>query len=434
MKILYATMQLGRSYSQGTERYVTTLAEAMRGRGHDVAFLAGDPLGLDTPRQLGEGVDDGVLPGPLYAMPTRGWMSVTGMPVRPIVDWLRANCPDLIHIANPAHIGTNLVAAARQLGVPVVITTMDFWWVCPKATLLRPGGELCDGTPGWRTCVQCMAGGHASGAVRTLGRLPEALAPVTLLLYLARAGLRGMSPADMRTWTRRRAHLAGVLNDADYVIFPSRATEGAIRPLIRHERCGVLPYGLPDGWFADPRPPRTGPIDPADMVVGYAGAMLPHKAPHLLLEAVRRLGWTRTRVRLAGAVDDSPYGRQLRRTAEGLNVEFAGQLSPADMRAFIRSLDVLAMTSVWPENLPFIVLEAQAAGVPVVGSRLAGVAEQLGSASLAFEPGSAEGLAEALEFVRAHPAQVRLRQVARLEDVAARTEEIYARVLAGNSM
>ena len=87
-------------------------------------------------------------------------------------------------------------------------------------------------------------------------------------------------------------------------------------------------------------------------------------------------------------------------------VEFLGSVPPGEMPAFLRTLDVLAITSLWPENLPLILLEAQASGVPVVASRLAGVAHQVKDERLLFEPGSAEGLAAALDFVARHPDEI----------------------------
>ena len=67
----------------------------------------------------------------------------------------------------------------------------------------------------------------------------------------------------------------------------------------------------------------------------------------------------------AKAKELRPYAERLKSASEGLNVEFVGRLDPEQMPAFLRGLDVLAITSVWPENCPYVVLETQAAGVAV---------------------------------------------------------------------
>src|SRR5262249_25394300 len=141
----------------------------------------------------------------------------------------------------------------------------------------------------------------------------------------------------------------------------------------------------------------------SELTVGFAGALLPHKGVHILLEAIARLGWKRTRVRLAGPVSDSSYQDVLRAAAIDLNVEFTGTVASAEMPRFLRTLDILVLPSLWPENLPFIMLEAHAGNVPVIASRLAGVKEQIGQENLLFEPGSADALARALEWWRLHP-------------------------------
>lgn len=434
MRILFVTMQYGRSYLQGTERYISTITACLRERGHETAVLAGDPLRLDCRRQgaeaggrasrppeLGELVDP---VSNLFALPARGWMAVQGARPRRLIRCLEKLAPDVVHVTNPAHIGVGIVAACRQLNLPVVISTHDFWWVCPKATLLRADGAVCEGNRPWPECIRCLAGSARPGWLRPLARLPR-MAGLLLGGCGAKALLRGMSPADLPRWMRRQAILSDVLTAADEVVFLSPATEEAIRPLVRHDRCRIIRCGLTPEWFEAPRPRPAGPLRPAELTIGYAGALLPHKGPHVLLEAVRLLGWKETRIVLAGPEEDPAYAARLRELAQGLRVEFAGPIPPARMPAFLRKLDVLAMTSVWPENLPLIVLEAQASGVPVAASRLAGVADQIGDDRLLFEPGSAKGLAAALEFVAGQPQAVRLGSVSTAEEMTAKTEAVY---------
>ena len=68
----------------------------------------------------------------------------------------------------------------------------------------------------------------------------------------------------------------------------------------------------------------------------------------------------------------------------------------------IRKYDALVVPSVWLETGPLVVLEAFAAGVPVIGSRLGGIAEMVrdGVDGILFEAGNIDDLAEILvQFV-----------------------------------
>jgi len=427
MKILFVTMQFGRSYTQGTERYVATLGHCLQQRGHGVRVLAGDPLKLDPAMPLGETVDP---EREILAYPTRGWMAVIGLPPRRLAAWLDRHRPDVVHLNTPAHIGAGVIAACRRLGIPCVVTVHDYWWVCPKGILLRPDGTVCDGTAHWPACVRCIAGDHRRPWVRLLSQLPTILSPLTLALYFARAATRGMSPADMLRWLRRRSVLIRCLNAAEEVIFPSKAIAQGITPLLSHRRWRIIPNGLAHFWFEDPKPSPAQPKKPEELTIGFAGALAPHKAPHLLLEAVRHLGWRQTRIRLAGPASDTGYRQRLRQAAAGLNVEFAGCLSPDQMPAFLRTLDVLAMTSVCPENCPYIVLEAQAAGVPVVASGIGGLPEQIDSDRLLFTPGSSDELARALDHVRRHPESARPARAPTAEAMTDAIETVYRKILA----
>ncbi len=429
MKIVLVTMQLGRAYGQGSERYAETLGSALAEAGHEVSFLAGDPRGLEPARPLGTLVDE---ERRIFAHPTRSWFAVLGTSPARVAAFLRRVRPDLVHVVNPAHVGVGAMLAARRLGIPVVVTAMDFWWVCPRATLLRPGGERCDGTPGWRECVRCIASDHRREELRSLSRHPS-LAPALLATYAAGCVRRGGSPLEALRWLRRRRFLARCLGAADQVIFPSPATRDAIGPYLGHARWQVIPYGLEPRWFSAARRERPQPRDPYELTVGFAGALQPHKGAHVLLAALRRLGWTRTRVRVAGGSDDVAYQERLRRQAEGLHAEFAGVLSRAEMQAFLGTLDVLVVPSLWPENLPYVLLEAQAARVPVVASNVPGIASQVDDPARVFEPGSDEDLARVLARFLERPAREETAPVAHLAEMARATEDVYRRALAAGT-
>jgi glycosyltransferase involved in cell wall biosynthesis len=409
VKILLATMQFGRGYFQGTERYVATLARGLLATGHAVEVLAGDPEQRRPSARLGAVVEEpaaGISGLRLRAYPTRGWMTVRGIPPQELGPLLADIRPDVIHLANPAHIGTGLIEAARHAGCPVVVTVMDYWWVCPKHTLLHYRTGVCDGAVPWQECARCMLAGHA-GRQPLLVRAALAVGPVAAPLFVLGALARGQSAGEARRWLRRRRILLEQLNAVGAVIFPSRTARALLSPSLTRPRVHSIPYGLEARWFAHPAStPQTsaqatpGPRAPAQLTLGYAGALAQHKGVHLLLEALQQLGWRATRVRIAGDGDDPAYQTRLRAAAAGLNVEFLGRVPADDMPAFLASLDALVVPSTWPENLPLIVLEARALGVTVLASRVGGIAELVDDPRCLFDVGSVASLADRLEAWR----------------------------------
>ena len=88
-----------------------------------------------------------------------------------------------------------------------------------------------------------------------------------------------------------------------------------------------------------------------------------------------------------------------------------------DSASAFAALDVAVVPSVQPEPFGCVVIEAMAAGTPVVGSRNGGIAEQIvdGDSGLLFCPGSAEDLAEQLHRLLTDDAfRVRIAEQGRL--------------------
>jgi glycosyltransferase involved in cell wall biosynthesis len=98
--------------------------------------------------------------------------------------------------------------------------------------------------------------------------------------------------------------------------------------------------------------------------------------------------------------------------------------------AALRSASALVLGSRWPENCPMVVIEARAAGCPVVAPRIGGLPEliQEGRDGFLYRPGDGNALAAALRaVVERPPSNVRL-PLSHREQVD-RTIAVYRRVL-----
>ncbi|RMF77322.1 MAG: glycosyltransferase [Planctomycetota bacterium] len=394
MRILFATMQYGRGYTQGTERYLSILTNGLREAGCETTILGGDPDGRGEQTELGAVVSRS--PRVLH-YPSGGWMAVRGLPAEQVLPLLKQLRPDVLHVANPAHIGLGIVEAGQRLRIPVVATVMDYWWVCPKQTLRHFQRGVCDAKVGYRECVRCIADERDESLRRKLANLPVLGAAVLPTVYFARWRSRGVPADEIDRWRNRQTWIAHAMRAADAVICPSRTAREIVAARFDGPRIVSIPYGLEPHWFASraDRSRSSGPMDPANLTIGYAGALAPHKGVHLILDAVGRLRWKQTRVRIAGSGEDAYVGK-LQSLAAGMRVEFVGRVAPEDMPAFMRTCDVMIVPSLWPENLPIAVLEACAAGVPVLASRVGGIVEVLDEPNMTFEAGSSAALAERL--------------------------------------
>jgi glycosyltransferase involved in cell wall biosynthesis len=117
------------------------------------------------------------------------------------------------------------------------------------------------------------------------------------------------------------------------------------------------------------------------------------------IDALRKLSGTSCELKIFGDPEVFPdYTRDLRTRAERLPVRFMGRFERARVADVYAQMDVLVVPSLWLENSPLVIHEAFMAGVPVVGSRIGGIADLVrdGRNGLLFEPGNATDLAAAI--------------------------------------
>jgi glycosyltransferase involved in cell wall biosynthesis len=135
-------------------------------------------------------------------------------------------------------------------------------------------------------------------------------------------------------------------------------------------RIEVIPHGIdPAGFPAAARAPTAGPR----FVIGSLARACPEKGLDLL---VRALPLVRKKhdatLRAAGAVVDAErdYIARCLKTARELGVAeqitWLGQVDRSEKLALLDSIDLFAMPTVFPEAKGIPVIEAMAAGVPVV--------------------------------------------------------------------
>jgi glycosyltransferase involved in cell wall biosynthesis len=139
------------------------------------------------------------------------------------------------------------------------------------------------------------------------------------------------------------------------------------------------------------------------------GRLQPEKGVDVFLRAAALVSARVPSARFV-VVGDGPLRGELEALAGRLGlegrVEFLGYRP--DARELLGGLDVLAVSS-RSDGAPLVVLEALTAGVPVVGSAVGGIPDQIrhGREGLLVPPGDPHALADALAALVAEPARAR---------------------------
>ncbi len=137
------------------------------------------------------------------------------------------------------------------------------------------------------------------------------------------------------------------------------------------------------------------------------GRMASVKGMPVLLDAIKQLHIEHPDLTLT-VVGDGPERKAFEQHAETLGissaVNFVGYQSQAQVRERLSETDVFVLPS-FAEGVPVVLMEAMAAGVPPVTTRIAGVAELIdnGASGLLVPPGDGASLAEAISSLLNDP-------------------------------
>jgi len=414
----------------GTEKYVRSLAAELREAGHDVAIAVPGESGRSVTSRLHEGVP--VFRFPAEGDPSRafdldqpapsGWQHVLDTFAPTIVD-----LHSMTSVLGIAHL-----RAARDFGARTAVTVHLPGVVCARGSLLRFGHEPCDGDLKVQPCTACrlQARGLPVRVGALLSDIPDGLASLVERLPLPGLARRAVAADDAHR--DRLAWLHAVASRADRMVVVSNGLKQLLtRNGISADKIVVCRQGV-DRHHGPRR--TSGTREAGTLKVGFVGRFDPLKGLDVLLDAAERIpAEARIEFHIWGTArtpDAEAYRAAVLRNAQPLrHVIFHGE---ADSSAPYDEVDVLAVPSICFETGPFVVLEAHAAGIPVVGSDLGGIAERVspGRDGLLFPAGDGRALAEILLKLWRDPAElVRLRPAAPVRstsDVARETLEIYA--------
>ncbi|HSU66335.1 MAG TPA: glycosyltransferase, partial [Tepidisphaeraceae bacterium] len=116
---------------------------------------------------------------------------------------------------------------------------------------------------------------------------------------------------------------------------------------------------------------RTMGVADDDIVIGFVGRLVEQKAPEVLIESFASTYKACDKARLA-LVGGGPLEPEMRALASTLGVlDKIIWLGERDARGLLAGFDLFALSS-RKEGLPYVVLEAMAAGLPVVATSSAG--------------------------------------------------------------
>jgi glycosyltransferase involved in cell wall biosynthesis len=178
----------------------------------------------------------------------------------------------------------------------------------------------------------------------------------------------------------RHAAFRALMNEVDHVIALCQwAKNLLLRNGVPEVKITVSPHGLPQMSADCDRHAETLPRTDGPLRIAYLGRLDATKGPDLLIRALQLLPEAPVALHLYGVVQGAAgaaYLQQLKVLAAGdPRIAFLPAVSSDHIVSLLQGYDLLAVPSRWLETGPLVVLEAFAAGIPVMGSNLGGIAE-----------------------------------------------------------
>lgn len=277
-----------------------------------------------------------------------------------------------------------------------------FQQAIPEASLARSGAVIGFDTSGWIIADRCRRLGRPFYLDRTIAH-PAALARLMQDFgrrYPAWVGPLEKRPAEVIAAEQSEHELAHRI-----VVGGSFARDTLVAEGIDPAKIRVNPYGVDWNQFTTPLDPIASADRPLRFL--YVGSVTARKGVPVLLDAWQALAPHDAELWLVGSV--GPRESALIPSLPGLRL--LGQVPHAEMARLYAQCDVFVLPSLF-EGFGLVILEALAAGLPVISTPHTGAVDAVTSAALGqlVEAGSVEALLAAMRrYLDAPPSRAAVR-------------------------
>ena len=285
-------------------------------------------------------------------------------------DYVKLVQPDVVHIGHLSHLSTQIpIIAKKEFGLPVLFTIHDFWMFCHRGQMINSETWKICPLPNTPHCTRCAAHHYQN---------------------------QNFSTELVR---EREDHIKHVTDCIDVFFAPSHTLEKFFIDMgIDKNKIFYSKYGFNVSKISKRQKQQHDTI-----TFGFMGRIIYTKGVHLLCEAFCKLKGNAHLVIWGDA--ENEYGRKLKKKYPNERIEFKGCYHNDDLQEVLNSFDVLVCPSIWLENAPLVIQEAQCAGIPILTSNKGGMTELVhnGEDGYTFELGNANDLLSKMQDIVNNP-------------------------------
>jgi glycosyltransferase involved in cell wall biosynthesis len=280
--------------------------------------------------------------------------------------YLDQHKPDIVHFHDQGE-GASLthLRECKRRNIRALVTYHSPGQSCLQRALTFAGKEPCDGRIDYVRCTSCQ---YRLKSVP--GWMSDVLARVRLPIdKTGKFNQRAKTELFYDSWSEYYSLFDRVQ------VYSTWLKNMLMMNGVPEQKIHYIELGGPEAVEPLPMQAGNGPLK-----LAFAGRPTSIKGIHLLISAVKKLpadapvvvyffgaGW-----------EDSQYGRdQVNAIAGDPRFMKPEALAPKDVTNRLREMDVCVIPSLWPETGPLSVFDAFAAGVPIIGTNHAGIAERV---------------------------------------------------------
>jgi glycosyltransferase involved in cell wall biosynthesis len=405
MKIVIAVHHYPPSYTGGAEWRAHRTATALQARGHQVQVICvervdfGNTTGVSFEDTVYDNIPVRRLSYNHLLIPDANKFEYDNQWVGDhLRGFLEQFKPDIFHLISGYLMSGRALRVAKELGIPTVLSITDFWFFCPRITMMRSNGEISTFPVQPALCARCL------GEVKRRYRVPGKIVPGLMNWYW------GMQKHPIQQILDRRKFLLDTQESIDVIISPSQYLRSVfINEGVDAEKVLFFRQGRD---FVSLTPDKLIKNSSKHLRLGYSGQIAWHKGVHLLFEALNYLPKAPVEVVIYGDASSFPdYATQLsllaakdpRLTLKGV---YRGDTK---LWEIYRNIDILVVPSIWYENSPNVIIEAFAHQTPVITSDQGGMAEMVrdGVDGLYFKHGNSKSLSTVIQQLLDTPDKIK---------------------------
>lgn len=346
------------SLKGGAEVFYFEVARVLREHGHTVAFFS-----TESPENLN-------VEGALYTVPQPSYVK-SGV-VRKILgagdmfyshDKKRAMLsaiddfmPDIVHaFAIHVHLSPSVLEAAKERGVPVVMSCNDYKHICPNY-------KLYDGKT---ICEACKGGNFYQASLKRCCK-------GSLIFSVA---------STIEAYVHQYKHVYQRL--VDRYLFSSSFMLEKTKDFWEH-------FEFDHGFLRNPFDASEYRVEPSGEYALYFGRLVDEKGVDRIVKAARH---SSVPIKIVGDGPELESLKAVVRSHDLTHVSFLGALWGDDLKNVLYKARFVIVPSLWHENFPYVIFQSFAAGKPVIGSMRGGIPELVNEErGLLFDPDCVEQL------------------------------------------